>query len=123
LKVKLISIGSQWENPRVRHFGYLAMLAFTVCGSFWLELLLHVGVFRQGLRLAKTVIPVAIVFLLWDIYAVSRHEWSFDSAQLLPLRRLLGIPLEELLFFLIVPVAAILTLEAVLKRKPQWRRL
>ena len=32
-----------------------------------------------------------------------------------------GLPLEECLFFLAVPVAAILTFEAVRARRPGWR--
>ena len=32
-----------------------------------------------------------------------------------------GLPIEELLFFVVVPVCAILTLEAVRRRRPNWR--
>jgi hypothetical protein len=30
------------------------------------------------------------------------------------------LPLEELLFFVVIPTCAILTLEAVRRRRPQW---
>jgi len=56
----------------VLKFGYVAMLAFTVVGSFWLELV------------------------------------PFD------------IPLEEYLFFIIVPMAAIMTIEGVRSVKKHW---
>lgn len=104
----------------MERFGYIGMLAFTVCGSFWLELILHVGVFRQTRRLALTLLPTASIFVVWDWYAIAHHQWGFDSHQTLNIRGPLAIPLEEYLFFLIVPIAAILTYEAVLKRKPHW---
>jgi lycopene cyclase domain-containing protein len=97
----------------VRSLSYVAMLAFCLVGTAPLELFLHVGVYRQWRRLLLTLVPVAGVFVAWDLYAVSRHQWTFDSAQTLRIVLPGGLPLEEVLFFLVVPVAAVLTLEAV----------
>jgi lycopene cyclase domain-containing protein len=97
----------------VRSLSYLAMLAFCLIGTAPLELFLHVGVYRQWRRLLLTLVPVAAVFVLWDLYAISRHQWTFDPAQTLRIVLPGGLPIEELLFFLVVPVAAVLTLEAV----------
>jgi lycopene cyclase domain-containing protein len=97
----------------VRHLGYVAMLAFCVLGTLPLEALLHVGVYRRVRRLVLTLLPVVPVFLAWDVYAVSRAQWSFDRSQLLGPRLPGGLPLEEVAFFLVVPLAAVLTLEAV----------
>jgi hypothetical protein len=33
-----------------------------------------------------------------------------------------GIPLEEYLFFIVVPMAALLTIEAVTTVKPHWKK-
>ena len=41
-------------------------------------------------------------------------HWRFDPSRVVGLVLPGGIPLEELLFFLVVPLAAVLTLEAVL---------
>jgi lycopene cyclase domain-containing protein len=104
----------------MKHLGYVAMLVFTVFGSFWLELILRVGVLRQFKRLVLTIAPVALVFILWDAYAISRHHWFFDPRQILGVHGPFHIPLEEYLFFIIVPIAAIMTLEAVRTRRPNW---
>lgn len=109
------------QNVLMKHLSYLAMLLFTVCGSFWLEIFLKVGVLRRIKRLALSVLPVSVVFLFWDAYAISRQHWSFDSRQILGFFGPGGIPLEEFLFFLIVPIAAIMTLEAVRKVKKHWK--
>lgn len=97
----------------MRHLAYLAMLAFCVVGTLPLELLLHVGVYRRVRRLALTLVPVLVVFVPWDLYAISRGHWQFDPAQTLGVVLPGGLPVDELAFFVVVPVAAVLTLEAV----------
>ena len=75
------------------------------------------GGVRSGCLL--TLLPVVGVFYLWDAYAVSRKHWTFDPHRVTGLRLPGDVPLEELLFFVVVPVAAILTLEAV-RRVRGW---
>ena len=89
------------------------MLAFCLVGTLPLELVLHVGVYRRVRRLALTIAPVLAVFVVWDLYAISRGHWQFDPAQTLGVVLPGGLPLDELLFFLVIPLAAVLTLEAV----------
>ena len=104
----------------MRHWGYMAALVFVVVASFWLEIFLKVGVLRQGKRLIYSIAPIALLFIGWDGYAISRHHWRFDPTQILKIYGPFNIPLEEYLFFIIVPIAAIMTLEAVQKRRPHW---
>jgi lycopene cyclase domain-containing protein len=101
-------------------FSYLAMLLFTVIGSFWLEIVLKIRVLKRMRRVLFSVIPVAIPFIIWDAYAVANHHWSFDSKQILGIYGPFRIPLEEFLFFLIVPIAAIMTIEGVRTVKKHW---
>lgn len=91
---------------------YLLVLAGCLLGTLPLELVLHVGVYRQWRRLLLTLAPVLAVFVTWDVLAVRAHHWRFDPAQVLP-PRVLGLPLEELAFFVVVPLCSILALEAV----------
>lgn len=97
----------------MRHLAYVGMLALVVLGTLPLELRLGTRVYARGRRLLLSVLPVVAVFLSWDVYAVARGHWSFDPAQTLGILLPGGVAVEELLFFLIVPTAAILTLEAV----------
>lgn len=94
-------------------FTYLAVLAGCLLCALWLEPVLRVGVLRQVRRLVLTVAPVAAAFLLWDLAAVHSGWWSFDAAQILGVRLPGGLPLEEALFFVVVPLCAILGYEAV----------
>jgi lycopene cyclase domain-containing protein len=104
----------------MQNFGYLAMLAFTLCGSIWLEVFLKVGVVRRIRRVLLSVLPTAIFFLIWDAYAINRGHWFFDIKQILGIFGPFAIPLEEFLFFLVVPLAALLTIEAVRTVKKHW---
>lgn len=97
------------------------MLAFVVLGSFWLEIFLKVGVLRRIKRVLLSIVPTAIIFLIWDYYAVVSRHWWFDEEQVVGIFGPKGIPLEEFLFFIVVPLASLLTIEAVRTRRPHWR--
>ena len=97
----------------MRHLTYLAVLGGCLLGALWLEPALRVGVVRRWRRLALTVLPVAVVFVAWDLAAIAAGHWHFDPAQTVGVLLPGGLPLEELLFFLVVPVCAILGFEAV----------
>ncbi len=95
------------------HLIYLAVLVACLLGTAPLEIVLHTRVYARPLRLVLTLVPVAAVFVVWDLYAIARHHWYYDRARTTGVRLPGRLPLEELLFFLVVPVCAILTLEAV----------
>ena len=98
------------------------MLIFTFCGSAWLEIYLKAGVLRRIKRVAISVLPISVLFLAWDAYAISQGHWFFDRDQIIGVFGPFGIPFEEYLFFIFVPVAALMTIEAVVKVKPHWGR-
>ena len=94
------------------HVSYLAVMVCVVVASSWLEVALRTRVFARGRRLVLTVLPVLALFFGWDTYAVAAGHWHFDPGRIVGLH-VAGVPVEEVLFFLVVPVAAVLTLEAV----------
>jgi lycopene cyclase domain-containing protein len=93
---------------------YLLVLAGCLLGTLPLELVLRVGVYRQWRRLLLTLAPVTAVFVTWDVLATRAGHWSFDAGQVLT-PRLAGLPLEELAFFVVIPLCAVLGYEAVRK--------
>ncbi|MEI2717126.1 MAG: lycopene cyclase domain-containing protein [Candidatus Nanopelagicales bacterium] len=92
---------------------YVWVLAFILVGSGWLELVLRTRVFRRWRRLLATLACAIAPFLLWDLYAIAAGHWWFDPEQLIGVQLPIGMPVEEFLFFPVVGLAAILTLEAV----------
>lgn len=97
----------------MRHLTYLFVLVGCLLAAGWLEPVLRVRVFRRWRRLLATVLPVAAAFTGWDLLAVAAGHWHYDPAQLLGVTLPGHLPLEELLFFLVVPVCAVLGFEAV----------
>lgn len=96
---------------------YLLVMAGCLVGTLPLELLLHARVYCRWRRLVLTLAPVLAVFITWDVLAISAHDWAY--------RKLTGVrvgdlPLEEVVFFLVVPVCSLLTLETVRRLRPDW---
>ena len=94
------------------HLSYLAVIVCVVVASSWLEVALRTRVYARWRRLALTVLPVLVLFVGWDVYAVAAGHWHFDASRIVGLH-VAGVPVEEVLFFLVVPIATVLTLEAV----------
>ena len=101
--------------------GYLVMLLFTATGSWWIEWGFKVRVLRRLRFTLTTIAPISFFFLLWDWLAINQGHWRFDSEQMLGTSGPLGIPLEEYLFFIVIPLAIILTYEGLSRLRPQWR--
>ncbi len=99
----------------------MGMLLFTIFGSFWLEIVLKIGVLGRIKRLVISIFPVSIFFLIWDAYAISQGHWYFNHEQILGIFGPFDIPLEEFLFFTIIPIAAIMTIEAVRTVNKHWK--
>lgn len=98
---------------------YLALLAACLLVTSPLEVGLRARVYRQPVRVAVTVTPVLAVFGGWDLLAHAYGHWSFSDQYTLGIR-VADLPVEEWLFFLVVPVCAVLTYEAV-GRILDWR--
>jgi lycopene beta-cyclase len=100
---------------------YFAILGACMAITLPLEAFLGARVYRRPRRLAATVLPVVAVFGAWDIVAAHHGQWSWSAAQVTG-ARLLGLPLEEWLFFAVVPICALLTYEVLGRRWPRSRR-
>jgi lycopene cyclase domain-containing protein len=94
---------------------YLALLVGCLVVTAPLELLLGVRVYARWRRLLLAVLPEFLVFVGWVLYAIAAGHWNYSATRTLGVRLPGGIPVEEVLFFLVVPIAAVLALEAVRK--------
>ncbi|MGI8692019.1 MAG: lycopene cyclase domain-containing protein [Geodermatophilaceae bacterium] len=99
---------------------YLAVLAACVLGTLPLELFLATRVYARWRRWLLALAPAFVLFVAWDLYAISQGHWSFDPAQIVGVVLPGGLPLEEVLFFVVIPTCALLAFEAV-RRRTQWQ--
>jgi lycopene cyclase domain-containing protein len=70
------------------------------------------GVYRQPIRLLRALIPVLIAFLVWDAVAIALGVWHYNPRYVSGIN-LPFMPLEELLFFIVIPLCSLLTYSAV----------
>ena len=98
---------------------YLALLAGCLIVTAPLELVLRVRVYARWRRLLLAVLPVFVVFVGWVLYAIAQGHWDYSAELTLDVRLPGGIPLEEMLFFVVVPLCSVLALEAV-RRVTGW---
>jgi lycopene cyclase domain-containing protein len=76
--------------------------------SFWAPLR-----FYRNLRsLFISIFCVVIIFGGWDVFATWRGHWYFNPKMVWP-TRLINLPIEEWLFFIVIPFCCIFTWEAI----------
>lgn len=106
-------------------FHYLALMAGCLLLTLPLEFWLAARVYRRPRRMFLAVVPVALLFVLWDLLAIRRDHWTFSPRFTTGLVLPGGIPLEEIVFFIVIPVCALLTYEGVgtvlkrMRRRPE----
>jgi lycopene cyclase domain-containing protein len=62
-----------------------------------------------------TDVAILVIYLAWDFWAVSKGSWYFDREQTVGLYIFSRLPIEEVLFFIIVPLMVVLTYLALIK--------
>ena len=92
---------------------YLAVIAGCLLVTLPLELVLGARVYRQPRRLVRSLAPAVAVFVAWDVVAIDRGHWWYNARYVTGWRLLGALPVEELAFFVAVPICALLTYEAV----------
>lgn len=94
-------------------FQYLILMGLCLLITLPLEFAFGARVWRRPRRLLAAVLPMLAVFYVWDAVAIERGHWWFDERYTTGVILPGGVPLEELVFFLAIPICALLTLEAV----------
>ena len=56
---------------------------------------------------------MAVGFLIWDAIAIATHVWTYNPRYITGFRLPGGIPIEEVLFFVVIPLCGLLTYGAV----------
>ena len=95
------------------HYQYLALMAGCLLVTLPLEFWLAARVYRRPRRLLLAVVPVALLFVAWDLFAIRRDHWTFAPEFTTGVLFPGNIPLEEVVFFVVIPICGLLTYEAV----------
>jgi len=91
---------------------YLALMALCVILTLPLEFVRRARVYRRPLRLLLALLPTVVVFTIWDVVGILRNHWTYSPLFTTGIH--LGVmPLEELVFFIVIPICGLLTYEVV----------
>lgn len=105
----------------IDRYQYLLLMAACVAITLPLEIA-GARVYRRPRRLALALAPVIAVFAVWDAIAIARGHWDFNPAYVTGWTTIAGIPFEEVVFFVVIPICALLTYETVRRLLPHLRR-
>ncbi|HMX78897.1 MAG TPA: lycopene cyclase domain-containing protein [Ferruginibacter sp.] len=88
------------------HYTYFLILAASFAGPFFLSFDKKVAFYKQWKYVLPAMLLPAALYIAWDIYFTSRAVWSFNADYITGIK-LSNLPLEEVLFFLIVPYCCV----------------
>jgi len=94
-------------------YQYLALMVGCLVLTLPLEFALGARVWRRPRRTFRAIAPAYVAFVVWDGWATRRGIWGFADRYTVGLRLPGGMVIEELVFFFVVPMCALTTLEAV----------
>ncbi len=97
---------------RVDRYQYLMLMGACFALTLPLEFAFRARVYRRPGRLLRALGPPVIVFSLWDMVAIARDHWTFNRRYVTGWQIPLHLPVEEIAFFVIIPICALLTFEA-----------
>ena len=92
---------------------YLGVLALCLVLTSPLEWAFGARVYRRPGATMKTLVAVLVPFVAADVWAVRRGLWSYSQRHVVGVTLFGSLPVEEVLFFVVIPLCALLTFGAV----------
>lgn len=98
-------------------YTYLLIDIATIFFPFVLSFDRKVAFYRQWKYLWPGMLLTGLFFIAWDVLFTRMDIWSFNDTYILG-RRLLGLPVEEWLFFLAIPYSCVFVYACLLAFHP-----
>lgn len=89
-------------------YTYLAINFFTIIICFIFSFHPKIKFHRHFKVFLLSSIIVALFFIAWDVWFTANGVWWFNDKYLIG-KRLFGLPIEELLFFICIPFSCVFT--------------
>lgn len=94
---------------------YLLILMGFLALAVFLEYTHHVKLYHSRKERIIIVLHFFVIGMLWDYYATWRGHWTFTGQGLIGIS-IFGLPLEEFLFFLIMPYISLVAYKVMDKQ-------
>jgi lycopene cyclase domain-containing protein len=95
---------------RMSQLTYLALMVLVAAPYLWKSRDRNLPLHRRQRSALLAMALVALPFVIWDVLATDAGHWRFSPEYTLQLR-IVNLPLEEVLFFVVVPLTSILVWE------------
>lgn len=94
------------------HYTYFAILAASLAGPLILSFDKKVAFYTKWKYLFKAMVIPALFYIVWDIFFTSKDVWFFNEKYITGIK-LFNLPVEEVLFFFIVPYCCVFIYECI----------
>jgi lycopene cyclase domain-containing protein len=103
------------EGIAMAQFHYLLVLLFIACCAVAVSIAFKIRITRFWRNFLLTDLSILVIYLIWDYWAIRKNNWSFDGNQILGIYLFGIIPIEEVLFFIIVPLMTVIVYVTLIK--------
>lgn len=100
------------------HYTYFLILGASLAGPLALSFDKKVAFYKSWKYVVPAMILPAIFYIAWDIFFTAKQVWSFNDDYITGIH-LFNLPIEEVLFFLVVPYCCLFIYACIRAYFPQ----
>lgn len=93
-------------------YEYFLVLAATLLFPLLISFHPRLRIYRTPLRLVVSILGMCVPFWIWDAVVTARGHWAFNPEYVVGWSAF-ALPIEEILFFVVIGFNAIFTWEAL----------
>jgi lycopene cyclase domain-containing protein len=101
------------------HNTYLYLNILTILGPLLLSFDKKVAFYKDWKYFLYAMLPTSLAYIIWDIIATKTMVWKFNGEFLLGIN-VVNLPIEEYIFFLVVPYACLFIYACLKAYWPHW---
>lgn len=100
------------------HYTYFLILGASLAGPLALSFDKKVAFYKSWKYVVPAMILPAIFYIAWDVFFTAKQVWSFNDEYITGIH-LFNLPIEEVLFFLVVPYCCLFIYACIRAYFPQ----
>jgi lycopene cyclase domain-containing protein len=102
------------------HYTYFIILAASLAGPLALSFDKKVAFYKKWKYVFLAMVLPALFYIIWDVYFTAIDVWQFNSKYIIG-TKFFGLPVEEWLFFIVVPYCCTFIYECIRCYFPQLK--
>lgn len=91
---------------------YFLVLAVSLAAPLILSFSKKLDFYKYPVRIITALLLPFLIFFIWDLVVTARGHWSFSPLYTTGFK-IFNLPIEEVLFFIVIPFCGLFTWESV----------